>query len=181
MKRAADLALSVSGLVALAVLAPFIALFIKMDSAGPVLLRQRRVGKDEAPFCCYKFRTMLVSTPQVPTHEAPVSNVTRVGKVLRASKLDELPQLINVLQGEMSIVGPRPCLETQLELISRRRDLGVMKVLPGITGLAQVRGIDMSNPARLALVDAEYIQRMSTAFDLKIMYATAIRGAARAL
>ena len=181
MKRAIDFTVGLIGLITLALLAPVIAFLIKLDSKGPALFSQVRVGKDERPFRCYKFRTMSVDAPERPTHEVSSVHVTRIGHWLRISKLDELPQLINVLRGELSLVGPRPCLPSQVELIKRRRELGVSKVLPGITGLAQVRGFDMSDPHRLSRTDAEYIERQSTALDLQIMYATIFRRAAKRL
>lgn len=104
-------------------------------------------GRNGKLFACHKLRTMYQGTPVLPTHEAPASSVTGVGKALRMTKIDELPQLWNVLKGEMSLVGARPCLPTQTELLERRRQLGVLSALPGITGLAQTRGIDMSDPS----------------------------------
>lgn len=115
---------------------------------------------------------MIVGVANVPTHQAAAAHVTALGKLLRQSKLDELPQLWNVLQGEMSLVGPRPCLPTQVELIDQRRRRGVLNIRPGITGLAQVRGIDMSDPVLLAEIDAEYLRIRSFAVDLKILFRT---------
>ncbi|RUX61049.1 sugar transferase, partial [Mesorhizobium sp. M7A.F.Ca.US.014.04.1.1] len=118
---------------------------------------------------------MYVGTPSLPSHEAPADSVTSVGKVLRKFKLDELPQFWNVLKGEMSLVGPRPCLPTQTELIECRRRLGVLAALPGITGLAQIRGIDMSNPELLAQTDAAYLRTASFWLDLRILFGTLYR------
>ena len=181
MKRAIDFTLALLGLPVLALVTLVIAPMIKCDTGGPVFFVQRRVGSRERLFDCYKFRTMHIDSAEVPTHQSPESSITRVGRFLRSTKIDELPQLINVLVGNMSLVGPRPCLPSQLELIERRRELSVDKVLPGITGLAQVRGIDMSNPSLLARTDAEYLNRQSAMFDLKILYATLVRRAARGL
>ncbi|RVD12515.1 sugar transferase, partial [Mesorhizobium sp. M4B.F.Ca.ET.017.02.2.1] len=114
-------------------------------------------------------------TPSLPTHEAPSQAITAVGKALRRAKIDELPQLWNVLRGEMSLVGPRPCLPTQTELVERRRALGVLSALPGITGLAQIRGIDMSDPRLCAETDAEYLRTASIGLDLKILLGTIYR------
>ena len=111
----------------------------------------------------------------MPTHEAPSASVTPVGKALRRAKIDELPQLWNVLKGEMSLVGPRPCLPTQEELVERRRALGVLSALPGITGLAQIRGIDMSDPKLCAETDAAYLKTASLGLDLKILLGTVYR------
>jgi O-antigen biosynthesis protein WbqP len=114
-------------------------------------------------------------TPTLPTHEAPAGSVTAVGRLLRATKIDELPQLWNVVIGEMSLVGPRPCLPTQAELIERRSQLGVLAALPGITGLAQVKGIDMSDPKLCAEADAAYVRAASIGLDLRILLWTLYR------
>jgi O-antigen biosynthesis protein WbqP len=175
-KRAFDLA---GAALLLVVTSPVLAiafLTVRASSPGPALFSQMRVGRDGAPFRCHKLRTMYLGTPSLPTHEAPANSVTAVGRFLRAYKLDELPQLWNVLKGEMSLVGPRPCLPTQTELIERRARLGVLSALPGITGLAQVRGIDMSNPRLLAETDAEYLKMASIGYDLRILLRTVYRG-----
>lgn len=148
---------------------------VRVSSPGPVLFSQTRVGRDGALFRCHKLRTMYQGTPSLPTHEAPSSAVTSAGKVLRKFKLDELPQFWNVLRGEMSLVGPRPCLPSQTELIECRRRLGVLEALPGITGLAQIRGIDMSNPRLLAETDATYLRTASLWLDLRILFGTLYR------
>jgi O-antigen biosynthesis protein WbqP len=119
---------------------------------------------------------MYVDTPSVPTHDVKASHVTRVGRFLRRTKLDELPQLWNVLKGEMSFVGPRPCLPSQAELIEERLKRGVLALRPGITGISQIRGIDMSTPALLAESDADYLEKQSLAFDLRILLHTALGG-----
>lgn len=147
---------------------------IRWDSPGPALFRQKRVGRWGHEFTCYKLRTMAVGTAERATHEAPAASVTRVGMLLRRTKLDELPQLWNVLRGDMSLVGPRPCLRVQDELIRLRQDLGVLDVPPGITGLAQVRDVDMSDPARLARMDAEYVRAWTPALDLLLLAKTAM-------
>lgn len=176
MKRGIDLALSAVGLL---VAAPFVLaamLAVRFSSPGPALFAQVRVGRDGALFKCLKLRTMYVGTPSVPTHQAAPASVTPLGRHLRRFKIDELPQLWNVLAGEMSLVGPRPCLPTQSLLIDERRRLGVFALRPGVTGLAQVRGIDMSDPARLAQVDAEYLRRASLRLDLLLLIRTFVRG-----
>lgn len=145
---------------------------VRLTSPGPALFRQSRVGLGKKEFVCLKLRTMRTGTKQLGTHEVSASSVTPVGKFLRKTKLDELPQLMNILRGEMSFVGPRPCLPVQKELIEERDSRGVFSVLPGITGLGQVRGIDMSEPARLAECDAEYIQNRSFWFDLQLVCRT---------
>lgn len=148
---------------------------VRLSSQGPAIFAQIRVGRNERPFTCYKLRTMYVGTASLPTHQVKASAVTPLGEFLRRFKVDELPQLWNVLLGDMSLVGPRPCLPSQNELVEARRRLGVFEVPPGITGLAQVGGIDMSDPDRLAKVDAHYVRSRSFAGDLKLIWAT-LRG-----
>ncbi|RWM99416.1 MAG: sugar transferase [Mesorhizobium sp.] len=150
-------------------------LAVRATSPGPAIFSQPRVGRSGAVFACHKLRTMHRNTPSLPTHEAPAGSVTAVGRVLRATKIDELPQLWNVLKGEMSLVGPRPCLPTQTELIGHRRRLGVLSALPGITGLAQIKGIDMSDPKLCAETDAAYLKAASIGLDLRILLGTFYR------
>lgn len=163
------------GLLCLSPLFLVVAPLIRLSSPGPVLFAQTRVGRERRPFTCYKFRTMYVGTRQAGTHEVTQASVTRVGAFLRKTKIDEIPQLWNVVRGEMCLVGPRPCLPVQEELIAERERRGVYSVTPGITGLGQIRGIDMSDPVRLAECDAEYVARRSWQFDLKILLWT-LRG-----
>ena len=132
----------------------------RLDTGSP-LFRQQRVGRNQQPFVLVKFRTMRLDTTSLATHLVDVSAVTPFGRFLRHTKLDELPQLWNVLKGEMSMVGPRPCLFNQEELIAQREARGVFKVRPGITGLAQVRGIDMSTPSLLVEIDVQMIQTLT--------------------
>jgi len=133
---------------------------------GSPLFRQTRVGRHQKPFVLVKFRTMKPGTPSVGSHLVNAADITRWGRFLRRTKLDELPQLWNVLKGDMSLVGPRPCLFNQEELIRERAQRGVFEALPGITGLAQTNGIDMSTPALLAETDASMLAdfRMSDYF-----------------
>lgn len=145
-----------------------------LDTGAP-LFRQVRVGRRGRPFVLYKLRTMRPETPSVATHLADPGAVTRFGRFLRRTKLDELPQLWNVIRGEMSLVGPRPCLPNQKELIEARDHLGVLAARPGITGLAQIRGIDMSQPQRLARVDAEMLRRFSLSAYFRYLWLT-LRG-----
>lgn len=133
---------------------------------------QVRVGKHARPFRLIKIRTMLPSTSDLPTHEVGTVAVLRSGRFLRASKLDELPQLWNVITGAMSFVGPRPCLQRQTELINARQELGVLDIRPGITGPAQLAGIDMSTPRKLAEADARYLAQASIKTDLRILLRT---------
>jgi O-antigen biosynthesis protein WbqP len=143
-----------------------------VDTGSPLFV-QTRVGRHQQPFALVKFRTMKPNTASVATHLADPNAVTRWGKFLRASKLDELPQLWNVLKGDMSLVGPRPCLPTQEELIRARAALGVLNARPGITGLAQIQGIDMSTPQRLAETDARMLAELGLASYLRFIVQTA--------
>lgn len=141
------------------------------DTGSPIF-KQVRVGKNQKPFTLIKFRTMKVDTASVATHLASSSAVTPFGRFLRRTKLDELPQLWNVLKGEMSIVGPRPGLYNQKELIEARDSRGVFKVCPGITGEGQVKGIDMSTPELLAEVDCKMISELSLHSYFKFIFMT---------
>lgn len=172
MKRVLEVAASLGGLILLAPVALAVAIAIRLESPGPAVFSQVRVGRGERLFRCHKFRSMRVGTPERATHDMVRSDVTRVGRFIRRSKLDELPQLWNVIRGDMSLVGPRPCLPTQTELIAARRQRGVYELRPGITGLAQVEGIDMSAPLRLARVDALYRSRASLKLDALILLRT---------
>lgn len=172
MKRAFDLITSSVALAVLALPLLIVALLIRLESPGPAIFCQVRVGRHAKPFVCYKLRTMIVGAKEVPTHEALTYQITDLGRLLRRSKIDELPQLWNVLRGEMSIVGPRPCLPTQTELIEHRRRRGVLALQPGITGIAQIAGKDMSDPEGLAELDATYICRAGLRSDLSIIIST---------
>lgn len=149
---------------------------VKSDSPGAGLFGQSRIGRHGKVFTCWKFRTMQVGTVQAGTHEVSSTSVTKVGAFLRRTKIDELPQVWNILRGEMSLIGPRPCLPVQTNLIEERQKLGVLDILPGISGLAQLEGIDMSNPVRLARRDAEYIALRSIFLDIRLILKTARGG-----
>lgn len=176
-KRAMDFLLA---LVALIVLSPFLlilALAIKLTSPGPVFFKQKRVGKGKTHFMIYKFRTMRTDAPKdAPTHllQNAASFITPVGKLLRASSLDELPQLINILKGEMAIVGPRPALWNQFDLIAERDRVHANDVLPGLTGWAQINGRDELPIDVKARLDGEYVQRMSLLFDIRCILGTVL-------
>jgi O-antigen biosynthesis protein WbqP len=160
MLRLIDFALALLGLTAgLPVF--FVLLLLGYLDTGSPLFWQVRVGRGELPFTLVKFRTMKPGTASVATHLADGSAITRFGSFLRKTKLDELPQLWNVMKGDMSLVGPRPCLPSQSELIEYRQELGVFKARPGVTGLAQVNAIDMSTPKLLAQTDAQMLQTLS--------------------
>lgn len=160
MLRALDIVLAVIGLLLALPLMALLYIVGLFDTGAP-LFWQERVGRHQRPFTLVKFRTMRSETKSVATHLADPASVTQLGAFLRRTKLDELPQLLNVLKGEMSLVGPRPCLFNQAELIAERESRGVFNARPGITGLAQINGIDMATPELLAETDARMLKRMT--------------------
>lgn len=174
MKRSFDLAVAIIGLVLASPIIAGCIVAIRMTSPGPAIFRQTRVGRHERPFVCLKLRTMHRDTRDAPSHEMGASAVTPLGRHLRRLKLDELPQLWNILRGEMSFVGPRPCLPSQTALVKARRRHGLDRLRPGITGISQVAGIDMSDPERLATLDATYLQNMSLGTDIRLILATVL-------
>ena len=149
-------------------------ILIGLFDTGSPIFRQQRLGHNKKPFTLIKFRTMRVDTASVATHLANASAITTFGHFLRRTKLDELPQLWNVLKGEMSLVGPRPGLPNQLELTAAREEHGVFKVRPGITGLSQINEIDMSTPEKLAESDAQMIANMSVTNYFKYIIMTVL-------
>jgi O-antigen biosynthesis protein WbqP len=173
MIRSIDLIFSI---ILLLVFFPlFILIYILglLDTGSPLFF-QKRMGKNMKPFVLIKFRTMYINSVDMPTHFINKNSVTPIGVILRKSKLDEFPQLINVILGNMSLVGPRPNLLNQVELIKHRSKLGVYNVKPGITGLAQISQIDMSTPELLSLTDAKMIESMSIKTYLNIILLTAL-------
>jgi O-antigen biosynthesis protein WbqP len=174
LKRFFDIVFS---FLLLILLSPFwlvLSLLIKADSKGRIIYRQKRVGIGSGHFIIFKFRTMKEGTPDIPTDEVqdPDALYTRIGKALRRTSLDEIPQLINILKGDMSFVGPRPALYNQDLLIELRKKSGVDSIRPGVTGLAQVNGRDeLAIPAKVAF-DARYVEEMSLLLDLKICLLT---------
>jgi len=175
--RALDVILATCGLIITAP-AMLVLLLAGLVDTGSPLFFQTRVGRNQRPFTLVKFRTMRPNTLSVATHLADPSAITRWGRFLRRSKLDELPQLWNVLKGDMSLVGPRPCLPSQTELIAERATRGVFAVRPGITGLAQIHGIDMSTPALLAETDARMIASLGVTDYFRYLVLTLLgRGA----
>ena len=152
-----------------------IAILIKLDSSGPVFFIQERAGRFHVPFLIYKFRTMKMGTPNVSTEEMQQSGlnpITRLGSLLRRSSFDEIPQLLNVLRGEMSFIGPRPALMTQTRVLGLREAAGVAELPPGVTGYAQVTGRDDLNDEEKVKRDAEYMSRLSLDMDLEIVTLT---------
>ena len=174
IKRFIDLSFVVFTLILCWWLFVFAWFAVKLSSPGPGIFAQERVGRNKELFTCYKFRTMKIDTKNAGTHEVDPSRVTTVGKFLRKTKIDELPQLWNIVKNEMSLVGPRPCLPSQSDLIVARNNLGVFDTVGGITGWAQIKNIDMSEPHLLAQIDAEYQSLRTIPLDLKIILATAL-------
>jgi O-antigen biosynthesis protein WbqP len=167
--------LKIFTLISLIVLLPIIAisaLLILLEDGRPVFFIQRRIGKDLKVFNIYKLRTMYKNTPNLGTHEVDKSNYLKTGSILRLTKVDELPQLINFIKGELLLIGPRPGLETQLKLKDERLKRDVFSIVPGISGLGQVLGYDMSDPLKLSKIDALYISNKNMQLDLKILIAT---------
>ena len=159
------------GIMALMPLFVFVVLVGIIDTGSPIF-RQTRVGQNKKTFVLIKFRTMKKQTESVPTHLVASGSVTTFGRFLRKTKIDELPQLWNVMKGEMSLVGPRPCLPSQKKLIAHRDKLNVFNVRPGVTGLAQINSLDMSAPEQLAKVDAKMIQKLNTHIYFKLIFLT---------
>lgn len=172
-KRLFDVAVALMLVPFAGVIIAVSAIVIRIDSPGNPIFVQSRLGRHQRPFRCYKLRTMFRDTRNAASHLVGTSQITRVGQFLRATKIDELPQLLNVLTGDMSFVGPRPGLPEQKDLTDARSREGVFEATPGITGLAQVSGIDMSEPDRLAKVDRIYIETRTLLKDIRLMLQTA--------
>ncbi|MPW26981.1 sugar transferase [Alkalibaculum sp. M08DMB] len=176
IKRSLDIFLSLVGLVLLSPIILIIALSIKVDDPkGSIIFTQKRVGKGKRHFNILKFRTMRADTPkEMPTHllENPDEFITRVGKILRKTSLDELPQIINIFKGDMSIIGPRPALWNQYDLIEERDKYGANDILPGLTGWAQINGRDELPIEVKAKLDGEYLNKINFLFDVKCFFGT---------
>lgn len=173
IKRLIDIVLSGCALIVLSPLYLILILAIKIDSPGPVLFRQKRVGIHKTYFNILKFRTMRIDTPHdVPTHmlEDPEQWITRVGKFLRKTSLDELPQIAQIFTGKMSIIGPRPALWNQYDLIAERDKYGANDIKPGLTGWAQINGRDTIEIADKARYDGEYTEKLSFRFDIRVFW-----------
>lgn len=177
MRRTFDILSSLILLLLTLPLSIIIGIIIKLNSKGPIIFTQMRIGKDNVLFKFYKFRTMKVGAPNVATEifDRSKGYITSFGKILRKSSLDELPQLINIFKGDMTFVGPRPALFNQYELKSLRTQEGIHKLLPGVTGWAQVNGRDMLDDSMKTYYDKEYLNNKSIAFDLKIIARTIIK------
>ena len=175
VKRIIDLLLSAAGIIMLSPLLVFLMIWIKSDSRGPVLFTQKRIGIRKTYFNIYKFRTMSIDTPKdTPTHllADPDKYITTAGAFMRRTSLDELPQILNILKGEMAIIGPRPALWNQYDLIAERDKYGANDILPGLTGWAQINGRDELPIDVKAKLDGEYVQKMSFLFDCKCFCGT---------
>ena len=176
-KRLIDIILSASGIIVLSPVLLGVAIAIKIDDPGPILFRQKRVGLHKTHFDIMKFRTMKMETPRdVPTHqlENPEQYITRVGKILRKTSLDELPQIFQIFTGDMSVIGPRPALWNQFDLIAERDKYGANDVRPGLTGWAQINGRDELPIDVKARFDGEYVEKMSFLFDCKCFFGTIV-------
>lgn len=178
LKRIGDVLVSALGIVVCAPLFLIVGVCIRLNSPGPVFFRQERVGKDKKPFVIWKFRTMYMDTPRdVPTHELKNAkkHITSVGRVLRKTSVDELPQLFNIFEGTMSLIGPRPALWNQADLVAFRDQYGANGVLPGLSGWAQVNGRDELSLETKALRDGEYAQNVSFWLDVKCLVLTIVK------
>ena len=176
-KRLLDIVLSALGIVVLLPVFALIAVAIELDDPGPVFFRQKRVGIHKTHFQIMKFRTMKVSTPKdIPTHllENPEQYITRVGRVLRKTSLDELPQIFQIFTGKMSVIGPRPALWNQFDLIAQRDRYGANDVRPGLTGWAQINGRDELPIDVKARLDGEYVKNLSFGFDCRCFFGTIV-------
>ncbi|MEQ7218673.1 sugar transferase [Vagococcus fluvialis] len=177
LKRIVDFLLSLLGIIVLSPLLIILVIAIKIDSKGPVVFTQKRVGKNKKLFNIYKFRTMKIDTPkEMPTHllENPDFFITKVGKFLRKTSLDELPQLFNILKGDMAVIGPRPALWNQDDLIEERDKYGANDIRPGLTGWAQINGRDELEIDYKAQLDGYYVERESFSMDVKCFFGTIV-------
>lgn len=177
MKRVFDFSMSLIAIIVFSPVILIISLLVKLTSKGPIFFKQRRIGKNNEEFNILKFRTMRVDTPNVATHllKDPSVFITPLGKFLRKTSLDELPQLINIIKGEMSIVGPRPALYNQYDLRDMRTEVGVHKLVPGLTGWAQINGRDEIPLEEKVALDKEYMNMQSFWIDIKIIFMTVFK------
>ena len=175
IKRVIDFILSLTAIIILFPVLLILVIAIKAESRGPIFFKQKRVGIHKSHFMIYKFRTMRIDTPKdVPTHllKNPDQYITKAGHFLRKTSLDELPQLINIVKGDMAIVGPRPALWNQYDLIAERDKYHANDILPGLTGWAQINGRDELEIPVKAKLDGEYVKKMSFLFDLRCLFGT---------
>ncbi len=174
IKRALDIFLSFFGLLVASPILLITAIVIKIFDPGPVIFKQPRVGKNKESFTVYKFRSMRVDTPQVatPDFENPEQYISKVGSFIRKTSIDELPQLWNILKGDMSLIGPRPVILEEVDLTNEREKYGIHSIAPGLSGLAQINGRDIVDAHSKALLDKEYMENCSFILDLKIFFKT---------
>lgn len=178
IKRWIDFVLSGVGIIVLSPILIVLIIAIKLDSKGPILFKQKRVGLHKTHFEIWKFRTMKIDTPKdCPTHllENPEQYITKVGKFMRKTSLDELPQIANIFVGKMSVIGPRPALWNQYDLIAERDKYGANDVMPGLTGWAQINGRDELEIPVKAKLDGEYVKRLGFVMDIKCFFGTVIK------
>ena len=176
-KRTMDIVSSLVGLILLSPLFLLVAILIKLDSKGPIIFKQIRIGKNSKPFYIYKFRSMKIDAPNLSTEEFINASdfTTKVGKFIRKTSIDELPQLVNILKGDMSIVGPRPVIEREVRLLEIRKECNVDSILPGITGLAQINGRDNIDDYEKVKYDFEYLSKRNLVLDIKIIINTFLK------
>ena len=176
-KRTMDIVSSLVGLILLLPLFLLVAILIKLDSKGPIIFKQIRIGKNSKPFYIYKFRSMKIDAPNLSTEEFINASdfTTKVGKFIRKTSIDELPQLVNILKGDMSIVGPRPVIEREVRLLEIRKECNVDSILPGITGLAQINGRDNIDDYEKVKYDFEYLSKRNLVLDIKIIINTVLK------
>ena len=176
-KRTMDIVSSLVGLILLSPLFLLVAILIKLDSKGPIIFKQIRIGKNSKPFYIYKFRSMKIDAPNLSTEEFINASdfTTKVGKFIRKTSIDELPQLVNILKGDMSIVGPRPVIEREVRLLEIRKECNVDSILTGITGLAQINGRDNIDDYEKVKYDFEYLSKRNLVLDIKIIINTVLK------
>ena len=177
IKRVLDIVCSILGIIVLSPILVIVSILIKLESKGPIIFKQLRAGKGSKPFYIYKFRSMKIETPHIATNDFTDSHVyiTRIGKIIRKTSIDEIPQLFNILKGDMSIVGPRPVILEEVDLIELRKSYNIDKILPGITGWAQINGRDNIGNEEKVKYDYEYLMNKSFTMDLYIIVMTALK------
>ncbi len=173
-KRILDIIFSVLLLIILSPFLLFIAVVIKITDGGNIFFMQKRIGYNGKPFRLYKFRSMPMNTKDLPSHLASTIKVTRIGKIIRRTNIDEIPQFINVIKGEMSVIGPRPALLKQTDVIKMRKEKGIFSLLPGLTGLAQVNAFDGMTAEQKVVWDEKYLHTISFVVDIQIVFRTFI-------
>ena len=177
IKRVLDIVCSILGIIVLSPILVIVSILIKLESKGPIIFKQLRAGKGSKPFYIYKFSSMEIETPNIATNDFTDSHVyiTRIGKIIRKTSIDEIPQLFNILKGDMSIVGPRPVILEEVDLIELRKSYNIDKILPGITGWAQINGRDNIGNEEKVKYDYEYLMNKSFTMDLYIIVMTALK------